>query len=254
MQHFKLEEQKGIQIVRIDRGTGNAINQDFLEELTSIFNEAQENAATKGILLIGKPHFFSVGLDLMELYEYDESKYEEFWMSFMQMLHAIYKFDKPFVCGITGHAPAGGCVISNCADYRVMAKGNYKIGLNEIPVGIIVPPSVYEMYAFWMGKKNASQALLEGKLFSPEEAHEKGLVDELTDLADVEAAALKKLKHYTALHAGAWSATKRNIRAEILPLYEPKKDEHFIRAQKQWWRPEVRAALKAYIDSIKKKA
>ncbi len=251
MKWLVVNDNNGIRTVQMNRGTGNPLNEELVNEISAIFNESQEDDAVKGVLLTGKDHFFSVGLDLMELYDYNEEAYDRFWESFMKMVYGLASFDKPLVVGVTGHAPAGGCVIAICADYRVMAEGKYKIGLNEVPVGIIVPPSIYELYSLWIGKKAANQYLLEGKLHSVEAAHKMGLVDEVCSLQMVNELALSQLKKYTSLHEGAWRATKRNCRKDLLKIVEPKRDFHFDEAQKQWWRPEVRAALKAYIDKIR---
>ena len=253
MKCFTIADTEGIRTIKMNRGKGNPINHEFTNELTDIIKESQQNEAVKGVLLTGKEHFFSVGLDLIELYEYSDSKYDQFWEAFMTMVYIIASFDKPLVASITGHAPAGGCVISICADYRVMAEGPYKIGLNEVPVGIIIPPSVYQLYSFWLGARAASQFILEGKLHTVKEARNVGLVDEIATLETVEEVALSKLKTYLSLNQDAWRASKRTIRENLLHQLVPKRDQHFKDAQAQWWKPEVRTALKAYIDRFKKK-
>ena len=40
------------------------------------------------------------------------------------------------VTAVSGHSPAGGCVLAILTDYRIMAEGRYKIGLKEVAVGI----------------------------------------------------------------------------------------------------------------------
>ncbi|MBK7640026.1 MAG: enoyl-CoA hydratase/isomerase family protein [Bacteroidetes bacterium] len=79
-----------------------------------------------------------------------------FGRDFSKFLITISKFPKPLVAAITGHSPAGGCIIGICCDYRVMAKGNYKIGLNEIPVGIIVPKGIMALYSRCIGALSIS--------------------------------------------------------------------------------------------------
>src|SRR5690606_32452196 len=107
------------------------------------------------------------GLDLITLFEYDEAKIHEFWESFIALIYDLAAFPKPSIAAITGHSPAGGCVLALCCDHRVMAEGDYIIGLNEVPVGIIVPQCIFELYSFWLGSARASKFLLEGKLLAP---------------------------------------------------------------------------------------
>jgi enoyl-CoA hydratase/carnithine racemase len=51
------------------------------------------------------------------------------------------KYGSPLatVAAIDGHAPAGGCLLSASCDERVMASGNFGIGLNETQLGIVAP-------------------------------------------------------------------------------------------------------------------
>lgn len=253
MSLFKVTTQDKIRTIQMVRGSSNPINLDFLEEFNSIIDAAQADENVNGILLTGQDHFFSVGLDLIELYDYDKNQFESFWKVFNIMIQKLVEFNKPMVAAITGHAPAGGCVISICADYRVMAQGKYKIGLNEIPVGIIVPPSIFELYAFWLGKRKASQFLFEGKLHTVDEALEVGLIDEAVPLEEVNEVALKKLKLYSQFNATAWRKTKQNCRADLIKVVQSTDGEHLTNALKQWWEPEVRNALSAYIQTFKKK-
>src|SRR5690606_38326654 len=125
-------------------------------------------------ILMGKEGFFSSGLDLITLFEYDQAQIKKFWEKFIGLVHQLVRFPKPLICAITGHSPAGGCVLALCADYRIMAQGDYIIGLNEVPVGIVVPGSIAQLYGFWIGMGNASRFLLEGKLLKPEEAESVG--------------------------------------------------------------------------------
>jgi enoyl-CoA hydratase/carnithine racemase len=253
MTFFKVTNDQNIRTIQMNRGSSNPINLEFISELTQIIQQSKADESVKGVLLTGQDHFFSVGLDLIELYNYNEEQFQHFWDEFITMIYHLVAFDKPLVAAITGHAPAGGCVLSLCADYRIMAEGKYKIGLNEIPVGIIVPPSIFELYAFWLGKGKATQYLLEGKLHTVEEALNIGLLNETATLENVNEVAMNKLKQYVAFNALAWRATKRNCRADLINAVTPNRDEHFNNALKQWWNPEVRAALKAYIESFKSK-
>src|SRR5690606_4415621 len=114
-----------------------------------------------------------------ELYNYSEDEVRQFWLDFIGLVKCFVSFSKPAVAAITGHSPAGGCVLAICCDYRVMAKGDFVIGLNELPVGIIVPQPIFELYSFWIGQGMAYRNLMEGKLMTPEEALSCGLVDEV---------------------------------------------------------------------------
>jgi len=252
MDHFRITDEGGIRTIQMNRGKANAINEDFVTELRNIFGESLRDDNVSGVMLTGQDHFFSAGLDIVELYNYDAARYESFWNNFMHVIYELSSFDKPLVAAVTGHAPAGGCILAITADYRIMAEGKYKIGLNEVPVGIIVPPSVFHLYSYWIGTRFASQFLVEGKLHTVNEAHDIGLVDEVVPLEQVNERALEKLDSYINLHQGAWRNTKKNARKELLHQLEVRRDVHFEQSLDQWWKPEVREMMQGFIDRLKK--
>jgi 3,2-trans-enoyl-CoA isomerase len=156
------------------------------------------------------------------------------------------------VAAITGHAPAGGCIIANGCDYRVMADGNYKIGLNEIPVGIVVPRGVYAQYSVWLGERNAYQYLMEGKLYSPSHAKEIGLVDEVVALEQVLEVAENKLKQYLQYEQNGWRMTKAQLRNNVIKIMESMSEEEMNIFQQQWWSNPVRNMMQTFIEKLKK--
>lgn len=239
--------------IGLERGKSNAMHLEMLIELGQELDSANENPAVEAIVLHGKPGFFSSGLDLITLYQYDEPTMLRFWEAFMDLIYKLASIAKPVVAAITGHSPAGGCVLALCCDYRVMAKGDYIIGLNEVPVGIIVPASIFELYSFWIGKAAAYRNLLEGKLLSPEEALQIGLLDELVDAERIHTAAIRRAKSCTQFDRRAWGATKLNLRQDLLQKIQENKTQGIQQVLEQWWRPSTRQILKTIIDNLSKK-
>lgn len=252
MTFIKIEKKAKYAIIQMDRGKSNPINQQFVDELIEALNQLLADETVLGAIVVGKEHFFSAGLDIPELYSYDEATFDKFWRSFLQLITLMSKFNKPMVAAITGHAPAGGCIIANACDYRVMAVGNYKIGLNEIPVGIVVPRGVYAQYSMWIGTRNAYQYLMEGKLYSPEHAQQIGLIDELVPLDKVLETAETKLKQYLQYEPSGWRMTKTQLRKSVVDTMESLSEEEMQLFQQQWWSKPVRSILGAFIEKLKK--
>lgn len=251
MSYLKIDDERGIRTLQLDSGKANTIHQAMVDELRAVIHETQKDDGILGVHLTGKEHFFSAGLDIIQLYDYDSGQYEHFWESFMLLIYEMAAFDKPMVAAVTGHAPAGGCILAMAADYRVMAAGKYRIGLNEVPVGIIVPPSIFHLYAFWIGSRRAAQYLLEGTLHDVETAARIGLVDQVVELEAVNRTALEKLETYVNLHQGAWRNTKKNCRKALLHQLEVRKDAHFDQSLEQWWSPDVREMMQGFIDKLR---
>lgn len=234
----------------LDRGRANAINAEMVAELTETINALEADNQVRGLVLAGKENFFSAGLDLIELYDYDEETMRRFWLDFLNLHAALFNFSKPLVAAITGHSPAGGCVLAVCCDYRVMAKGKYIIGLNEVQVGIVVPKVIFENYAFWIGRRKAYQYLMDGKLLSVDEAFNDGLVDEVCEPAFVLMAAENKARALMKFGRSAWKLSKQNLRQGILPPDSLGAGAVDL-MMKQWWSPETRQTLQAVIQNLK---
>lgn len=253
MNTFKLSVQDKIAYLTLNRGTSNAINSEMVNELRDIFQTLDKDDNVGGLILTGKEGFFSAGLDLIELYDYNETQIKTFWHDFLDMVSVMVAFKKPIISAISGHSPAGGCVLAICSDYRVMAEGKYVIGLNEVPVGIIVPDTIFHIYAFWLGQANAYRFLLEGKLMRTDEALAVGLVDEVVPINTLITTAERKMKQYIRLDWTTWQQSKLNLRRELLSKVQTDQSATLEVMLKQWWSPVTRSILQTIIQNLQSK-
>ncbi|MGV3547158.1 MAG: enoyl-CoA hydratase/isomerase family protein [Pedobacter sp.] len=239
-------------IITLNRGKSNSLNREMVTELSDMLHNIENDDNIGGVIITGRENFFSAGLDLIELYHYNEEEAKSFWNLFLNFSAKITAFKKPLVAAINGHSPAGGCVIALACDARVMAEGKYIIGLNEVPVGIIVPNSIFSLYSFWLGQANAYRNLLEGKLFSPEEALAVGLVDDVVKPESIMTAAERKVRKYMGFEATTWQQSKLNLRKDIIAATSADQTKDLELMLKQWWSPATRAILKSLIDNLQK--
>ncbi|UPT65195.1 MAG: enoyl-CoA hydratase/isomerase family protein [Sphingobacteriales bacterium JAD_PAG50586_3] len=250
---FILIERNGAKAtVRLNRGKANTLNHQMVQELTAAFKELESDEAVKAVILTGHGEFFSAGLDVLELYDYNEEKMYQFWKDFSIAFETVARFPKLLVCAINGHSPAGGCVFAVGADFRVMAEGKYRIGLNEIPVGIVIPPAIFRMYNFWIGERTAYQYLLQGKLYTAEEGSKIGLIDVVCPLEEVEAKANEIIDNLLKFDTTVWQMSKAIMREDMLTVFDKDFDLTFTPIIKQWWSPGARAAMGALVASLKK--
>jgi len=253
MEHIRVKVEDHYMHILLDRGKSNALDTLMVNELINAIDEAEDNPAIEGLIISGKQDFFSAGLDLITLYEYDELEIEKFWDRFIFLIQKLTAFPKPSIAAVTGHSPAGGCVLALCCDYRIMVEGEYVIGLNEVPVGLVVPASIFNLYAFWLGKGVAYRSLLEGKLFKPSEALQVGLVDEVVPFERIQSTAVKKLKSLTQFDQQAWRKSKFNFRKGLLASLDKSSVDDVAEVLIQWWRPTTRSILETLIRNLTNK-
>jgi len=250
---LQITTSNGLATLTLNRGRSNPINHEMVKELVACVKQLNEDNSVGGLVITGKPGFFSSGIDLIEAYDYNEKEIKQFWIDFLALPAALISFKKPMVAAINGHSPAGGCVIALCCDHRVMAEGQFIIGLNEIPVGIIVPDGIFKLYAITIGERKAYQYILEGKLLNPTEAHGIGLIDELCTAENLQFVAEKKIRMLMQFNPITWGTSKINLRAGLIDQLKQDHSATLDVMLKQWWAPETRKSLQMMIEKLKTK-
>lgn len=250
MQYLQIQTQDHMALVGLNRGKSNALNADMIREMQRLLKDMEQDDSIAGMILHGQSGFFCSGLDLIELYEYSAEEIRDFWILFLEFTKQFVSFRKPAIAAINGHSPAGGCVLALCCDYRIMQEGEFIIGLNEIPVGIVVPESIFNLYSFWLGQANAYRYLMEGKLVHPTEALKIGLVDEVVGEKQIRSRAERQLSRYIQLDANTWQLSKLNIRKTLINQMGTIDKEMLNGILKQWWSPSTRSILKTIIKNL----
>ncbi|MGZ3752609.1 MAG: enoyl-CoA hydratase/isomerase family protein [Mucilaginibacter sp.] len=251
MSTLQIAVRNKLAIVTLDRGRSNPLNHEMIKELLSSIESLEVDDNIGGVILTGKEGFFSSGIDLIEVYDYNEEQIKGFWVDFLALQSVLTSFKKPLVAAISGHSPAGGCILAICCDFRIMVEGQFIIGLNEVPVGIIVPESVFNLYSFWLGHHKAYQYLMEGKLLSVSDALKAGLIDETSTAEKLMDAAEEKVRNYMQLNPATWSQSKLNLRRDLISKLNEDQTDTLHMMLKQWWAPSTRQGLQMMIQNLK---
>ncbi|UPG88906.1 enoyl-CoA hydratase/isomerase family protein [Luteibacter aegosomaticola] len=208
----------GIHEIRMARPPVNALDTALVRALREAVLEAPVNGA-RGIVLSGAQGMFSAGVDVPALLALDKAGVTTFWNDFFALCGAIASSPVPVVAALTGHSPAGGAVLSLFADYRIMAHGVYKIGLNEVQVGLSVPEPIQFAMRRIIGNYRAERLLVAGAMVDAEAAHAIGLVDELAAVEQVVQRAVLWLTDLLKLPPHAMSRTRAIARADLLEVW-----------------------------------
>jgi 3,2-trans-enoyl-CoA isomerase len=174
----------GVRELRLARPPANAFNLSLIRALTEAIRNAPGEGA-EALTISGAPGLFSGGLDVPELMNLGREEIKAFWRAFYDMLHAAAASEVPIAAAITGHCPAAGAVLAVFCDHRVMADGPFKIGMNEVQVGLTVPPVLQYAMKRLTGPRHGDALLIQGALVSPTQALRVGMVDEVLSPEDV---------------------------------------------------------------------
>ena len=251
MDHINIKKKNDYAVVYLDRGKVNAMNHAMVVEIRKTFDQLKNDTEVRGVIITGKPHYFSAGLDVIELYQYDADQIRAFWLDFLGMMIDLTKFNKPAIAAISGYSPAGGAIIALTCDYRLMAEGEkYLIGLNEVAVGISITNSIYSLYSFWLGDRKAYQALLTGKLFNVAEAKEVGLIDQIVELDDILEAAENKMQLMLRPNDYILGTTKSMMRQELIRQMDVDLTAQVDERCEYWMSPQSRKELGAFVEKL----
>lgn len=177
------------------------------------------------------------------------------WEDFFAACLALAKSPVPVVAAIGGHAPAGGCVLALCCDYRVMARSPdpakpFRIGLNEVQVGLAVPEGIQMLLRRLVGPRRAERLMVAGAMVPARRAFAIGMVDELADLANVTSTAIGWLSGLLALPSSPMLRTRALARADVVEALTH--HVHLDRFLDVWDEPDTRNTLLALVAKLKK--
>jgi len=247
---LKISDHGAIREIRLDRPPANAINHELILALSRELAEAEQSA--DAVVVSGAPGMFSAGLDVPELMSLDRDDLSRVWQDFLRLQGRIARMPVPIVFALTGHAPAGGIVLSIFGDYRIMSRGGFKTGLNEVQVGLVVPPQVYQALVWLIGPRLAERITVAGEMMGEQRAFDIGLVDELADdPADTVARSIAWCERHLALPRQAMTESRAMARAEIHRLFGDTRDVPVGRFADRWFEAETQTTLRALVERLK---
>lgn len=241
-----------IREIQLARPPVNALNLELLQALHKAIGDSVREGV-RGIVLSGAQGLFSAGVDVPALLQLDRQGVREYWQEFFALCGSMARAPIPLVAAITGHSPAGGAVLALFCDYRVMAEGPFRIGLNEVQVGLIVPEAIQLALRRVVGTYRAERLLVSGAMIESADALACGFVDELTGVDQVTKRALHWLGELLALPSHAMLTTRELARADLANAYADMDAlplDDFIEA---FFHPETQAVLQQLVARLKSK-
>jgi enoyl-CoA hydratase len=175
-------------------------------------------------------------------------------MSALLQIHDVFlrmnRLDKVFVAAVNGLALGGGCELALACDIRIMARGDHRIGLPEITLGIIPGAGGTQRLVRALGHTRALEMMLEGRVLTPDEALEAGLVHRTAEPAQLLEEALATAARLARRSPVAVRALKEAVyEGASKPLTEGLHVERagFMAAAST---PAARRALAAYVEEV----
>ena len=247
---IEITDHGRIREICLNRPPVNALNPELVRQLIQSLENA--GSACDAVVLSGQQGMFSAGLDVVELLQLDRQTMTGFWASFIKLLQVTACSPVPVAVAITGHAPAGGAVVSMMADYRVMSSGGFKIGLNETGVGLIVPALLQNAMVRLVGPRIAEKMLVAGTLVDPQHALEIGFIDALeTGYEETVQHAVQWCEQMLALPRHAMMGNRAIARAQFKHQFDTLTNASVQGFVKNWFSVETQDVLNSFVAKLK---
>ena len=206
---MQTESRSSITILRLNRSVRNPINGEMVDALEAAIHAAAADPAVAGVVLsTTSEKFFSIGLDIPDLFPLSREEFGRFIRNFDRLCLTLLAIPKPTVAAVRGHAVAGGCVLALCCDYRIIGSGKKLMGLNEAKLGVPVPYPAHQALVHAVGPNVARRMIDSASFYSPDELLRFGLVDQIAEDGDAEDAAASRATQLAEIPGCAYRAIK----------------------------------------------
>ncbi len=232
--HYTQDER--LAVITLDDGKMNTMNWDFFSELDGALDRAIADGAG-ALIFTGRKGIFSAGLDLKLLPTQSLAEQLRFQKTFAETMLRVYMFPIPTIAAYAGHSVAGGAILSYACDRFMACDGPYRIQINEVANKMLIPGWISLICRSSIPPRYWKEALLHSRAYTPREAFECGIVDDLIDSEDkvmetAKAVALDLCK----LDGPAYAATKKSMRRkeveEVMNVFEKELLEWLLRFTK----------------------
>ena len=198
--------------ITLDDGKVNVMNWEFFNELTTSLDQALADKAA-AVIFTSRPGVFSAGLDLKLMMTQTLPELLKFQRAFADIMLRLYLFPIPTIAAYSGHSIAGGAILSFACDRLMVVDGPYKVQINEVANKMLLPTWIYTICCSSIPQRFWKEAMLHAHIYTPREAFDKGIIDDLiAEGGDVLAAARTYAQDLFKLDPKAYGATKKIMR------------------------------------------
>ena len=187
-----LEELIGNGVYRLtlnDAKKRNALSEEMMAKLKSSLTDATDNKSIRVIIIAGNGPAFCSGHDLKQMTAGRDNDdqglnyFKKVFASCSELMQMIVEHPKPIIAEVSGVAAAAGCQLVACCDLAVAGKSARFItpGVN---IGLFCSTPMIALSRN-VSNKAAMEMLLTGEMVSADKAEHIGLINRVTDDADL---------------------------------------------------------------------
>jgi enoyl-CoA hydratase len=203
------EFEDPVATIRMDDGKVNVLSFQMFAELNAALDEAVAQRAV--VALVGRQGIFSAGFDLSVLRAGGPDATAMLRAGF-DLAQKVLSFPTPVVIACPGHAVAMGVFLLLSGDYRIGARGPFKITANEVAIGFTMPRAAVEICRARLTPSHLYRAVALAEVFAPDDAAAAGFLDRVVDPSELDTVAATVAADLAKLDLEAHAASKARVR------------------------------------------
>ncbi|GEM_PF-1627303 len=241
--------EHGVARLSLASGGGNPLTPEVLEALSKALDHLEANPPRAFVLDGGTGKLFSGGFDVVRIAPYGRDELNAFFGSFMRSLMRIITLPCPTVVAVHSTAIAGGFILCNGFDFRVVGTSSrIRMGLSEVNLGIAVPAGTQQIVAERSSQQFARRISMTGTLVDPQAALAAGWADELAD--DPQARALAFATELARKPGDAVAVTKGFRAGGIARRVQAEEEAYMSDFLDSWMSDAGQAGLKMLVAKL----
>ncbi len=180
MKNIKLDKIEKTLLVTINRPDKlNALNNDVIDEISSIFIDSREDSNVKAIIITGEgDKAFIAGADIKEMSSFSPSEASIYSNKGIELFNTIESFSKPVIAAVNGYALGGGLELALACHIRYVSEAAI-LGLPEVSLGLIPGFGGTQRLREIVGLGIAIEMIISAKHIHADEALRVGLANKI---------------------------------------------------------------------------
>ncbi|MCV9921858.1 MULTISPECIES: crotonase/enoyl-CoA hydratase family protein [Pseudomonas] len=216
--------EDGIATLTLNNGKVNAISPDVITAFNAALDQAVADRAV--VIITGQPGILSGGYDLKVMTSGPQQAVGLVTAG-STLARRLLSHPFPVIVACPGHAVAKGAFLLLSGDYRIGVEGPYKIGLNEVQIGMTMHYAGIELARDRLRRSAFHRSVINAEMFDPKDALDAGFLDKVVPAEQLHETALHVARDLKKLNMLAHKNTKLKVRKALLELL----DDAIIRDQ-----------------------
>jgi len=237
------EVKDGVAVIALDDGKVNVMSTDMMGDIAAALDRAEADAEV-AVLRSARPGIFSAGFDLKVFASGDARQSLDMIRAGAELALRLLSFPLPTIGVMEGHAYPMGTFLLLACDVRLGARGPYRMGLNEVAIGIAPPTFAIELARSRLHPAWLSRTVTLGEMYEPQEALAAGLLDRVVAPEQVDQTLDETIALLRNIHRASHVTAKTRLRRPTMAAMRAAIDRELTLSAYEAGNPMQTAVLK----------